>query len=170
VAVPGAEILRQVARGPDRRGPAAVTISACFRRSSSRVSGLSGIEPQIIVGEFIDDGSGTAPNGRRRKRPAVPVSNRAYRTARPDLIVMAVTSRLRPNPEGRQPRRSAARTADPVRSRGQPEDREGPRPDHPGSDPGRRRRRYRMSGVIELGSARCVFVELSATIARLAQE
>ena len=29
-----------------------------------------------------------------KKRPAVVVSNRAYRTARPDLIVMAVTSQL----------------------------------------------------------------------------
>ena len=29
-----------------------------------------------------------------KKRPAVVVSNRAYGTARPDLIVMAVTSQL----------------------------------------------------------------------------
>ena len=33
-----------------------------------------------------------------KKRPAVVVSNRTYSTARPDLIVMAVTSQLRPNP------------------------------------------------------------------------
>jgi len=33
-----------------------------------------------------------------KKRPAVVVSNRAYSNARPDVIVMAVTSRLRPNP------------------------------------------------------------------------
>jgi mRNA interferase MazF len=33
-----------------------------------------------------------------KKRPAVVVSNRAYSTARPDLIVMAVTSQLRPTP------------------------------------------------------------------------
>jgi mRNA interferase MazF len=33
-----------------------------------------------------------------KKRPAVVVSNRIYNTARPDLIVMAVTSQLRPNP------------------------------------------------------------------------
>jgi mRNA interferase MazF len=33
-----------------------------------------------------------------KKRPAVVVSNRAYSTARPDLIVMAVTSQLRPSP------------------------------------------------------------------------
>ena len=33
-----------------------------------------------------------------KKRPAVVVSNRAYCTTRPDLIVMAVTSQLRPNP------------------------------------------------------------------------
>ena len=33
-----------------------------------------------------------------KKRPAVVVSNRAYSIARPDLIVMAVTSQLRPNP------------------------------------------------------------------------
>jgi mRNA interferase MazF len=34
-----------------------------------------------------------------KKRPAVVVSNRTYSTARPDVIVMAVTSQLRPNPE-----------------------------------------------------------------------
>jgi mRNA interferase MazF len=34
-----------------------------------------------------------------KKRPAVVVSNRAYSTARPDVIVMAVTSQLRPDPE-----------------------------------------------------------------------
>jgi mRNA interferase MazF len=34
-----------------------------------------------------------------KKRPAVVVSNRAYSTARPDVIVMAVTSQLRPNPQ-----------------------------------------------------------------------
>ena len=33
-----------------------------------------------------------------KKRPAIVVSNRGYSTARPDLIVMAVTSQLRPNP------------------------------------------------------------------------
>jgi mRNA interferase MazF len=33
-----------------------------------------------------------------KKRPAVVVSNRTYSTGRPDLIVMAVTSQLRPNP------------------------------------------------------------------------
>jgi mRNA interferase MazF len=33
-----------------------------------------------------------------KKRPAVVVSNRAYGTTRPDLILMAVTSQLRPNP------------------------------------------------------------------------
>ena len=32
-----------------------------------------------------------------KKRPAVVVSNRDYGTTRPDLIVMAVTSRLRPD-------------------------------------------------------------------------
>ena len=32
-----------------------------------------------------------------KKRPAVVVSNRDYCTTRPDLIVMAVTSRLRPD-------------------------------------------------------------------------
>ena len=31
-----------------------------------------------------------------KKRPAVVVSNRAYNEARPDLIVMAITSQLRP--------------------------------------------------------------------------
>jgi mRNA interferase MazF len=34
-----------------------------------------------------------------KKRPAVVVSNHAYSTARPDVIVMAVTSQLRPNPQ-----------------------------------------------------------------------
>ena len=33
-----------------------------------------------------------------KKRPAVVVSNRAYGEARPDLIVMAITSQLRPTP------------------------------------------------------------------------
>lgn len=33
-----------------------------------------------------------------KKRPAVVVSNRAYSITRPDLIVMAITSQLRPNP------------------------------------------------------------------------
>jgi mRNA interferase MazF len=33
-----------------------------------------------------------------KKRPAIVVSNRVYSTARPDLIVMAVTSQLRPDP------------------------------------------------------------------------
>jgi len=33
-----------------------------------------------------------------KKRPAVVVSNRAYNTARPDIVVMAVTSQLRPSP------------------------------------------------------------------------
>lgn len=33
-----------------------------------------------------------------KKRPAVVVSNRAYSLARPDLIVMAITSQLRPSP------------------------------------------------------------------------
>ena len=33
-----------------------------------------------------------------KKRPAVVVSNGTYSTARPDLIVMAVTSQLRPSP------------------------------------------------------------------------
>lgn len=33
-----------------------------------------------------------------KKRPAVVVSNRAYNAARPDLVVMAVTSQLRPAP------------------------------------------------------------------------
>jgi mRNA interferase MazF len=33
-----------------------------------------------------------------KKRPAVVVSNHAYSTARPDLIVMAITSQLRPHP------------------------------------------------------------------------
>jgi mRNA interferase MazF len=33
-----------------------------------------------------------------KKRPAVVISNRAYGTTRPDLIVMAITSQLRPSP------------------------------------------------------------------------
>jgi mRNA-degrading endonuclease toxin of MazEF toxin-antitoxin module len=33
-----------------------------------------------------------------KRRPAVVVSSRAYNLARPDLIVMAVTSQLRPTP------------------------------------------------------------------------
>jgi mRNA interferase MazF len=33
-----------------------------------------------------------------KKRPAVIVSNRAYNTARLDIIVMAITSQRRPNP------------------------------------------------------------------------
>jgi len=33
-----------------------------------------------------------------KKRPAIVVSNRAYGTARPDVIVMAITSQLRPSP------------------------------------------------------------------------
>jgi mRNA interferase MazF len=33
-----------------------------------------------------------------KKRPAVVVSNGAYSTARPDLIVMAITSQRRPSP------------------------------------------------------------------------
>ncbi len=33
-----------------------------------------------------------------KKRPEVVVSNRGYSTARPDLIAMAVTSQLRPDP------------------------------------------------------------------------
>jgi mRNA interferase MazF len=33
-----------------------------------------------------------------KKRPAVVVSNRAYNTARPDVVVMALTSQLRPSP------------------------------------------------------------------------
>ena len=32
-----------------------------------------------------------------KKRPAVIVSSRAYNTAKPDVILMAVTSQLRPN-------------------------------------------------------------------------
>src|SRR5271166_6550358 len=32
-----------------------------------------------------------------KKRPAVIVSNRAYNTVRPDVVVMAVTSQLRPS-------------------------------------------------------------------------
>jgi mRNA interferase MazF len=33
-----------------------------------------------------------------KRRPAVVVSSRAYNSARPDIIVMAVTSQVRPNP------------------------------------------------------------------------
>jgi mRNA interferase MazF len=33
-----------------------------------------------------------------KKRPAVVVSNASYNRARPDLIVMAITSQLRPSP------------------------------------------------------------------------
>ena len=33
-----------------------------------------------------------------KKRPAVVVSNRAYNMARPDVVVMAITSQLRPSP------------------------------------------------------------------------
>jgi mRNA interferase MazF len=33
-----------------------------------------------------------------KKRPAVVVSNRAYSSAKPDVIVMAITSQLRPTP------------------------------------------------------------------------
>jgi mRNA interferase MazF len=33
-----------------------------------------------------------------KRRPAVVVSNSAYNDARPDLVVMAVTSQLRPSP------------------------------------------------------------------------
>jgi mRNA interferase MazF len=33
-----------------------------------------------------------------RKRPTAVVSNRAYNTDRPDMVVMAVTSQLRPDP------------------------------------------------------------------------
>jgi mRNA interferase MazF len=33
-----------------------------------------------------------------KKRPAFVVSNRAYNTARPDIIIMAITSQRRPNP------------------------------------------------------------------------
>ncbi|HEX5326371.1 MAG TPA: type II toxin-antitoxin system PemK/MazF family toxin [Acetobacteraceae bacterium] len=32
-----------------------------------------------------------------KRRPAVAVSNRAYNTARPDVVVMAITSQLRPS-------------------------------------------------------------------------
>jgi len=34
-----------------------------------------------------------------KKRPAVAVSNRTYNAARPDVVVMAITSRLRSTPE-----------------------------------------------------------------------
>jgi mRNA interferase MazF len=33
-----------------------------------------------------------------KKRPAVVVSNKAYNTARPDVVVMAITSQFRPSP------------------------------------------------------------------------
>jgi mRNA interferase MazF len=33
-----------------------------------------------------------------KKRPAVIVSNRTYNTTRPDVVVMAITSQLRPSP------------------------------------------------------------------------
>ncbi len=33
-----------------------------------------------------------------KKRPAAVVSNRAYNTAKPDVVVMAITSQLRPSP------------------------------------------------------------------------
>ena len=33
-----------------------------------------------------------------KKRPAVVVSSRAYNVARPDVVVMAITSQLRPSP------------------------------------------------------------------------
>ena len=33
-----------------------------------------------------------------KQRPAVVVSNRDYNVARPDVVVMAVTSQLRPSP------------------------------------------------------------------------
>lgn len=33
-----------------------------------------------------------------KKRPAVVVSGRAYNTARPDIVVMAITSQLQPSP------------------------------------------------------------------------
>jgi len=33
-----------------------------------------------------------------KRRPAIVVSNRAYNTIRPDVVVMAVTSQLRPAP------------------------------------------------------------------------
>ena len=36
--------------------------------------------------------------GHRRSGLRVVVSNRAYSTARPDLVVMAITSQLRPDP------------------------------------------------------------------------
>jgi mRNA interferase MazF len=34
-----------------------------------------------------------------KRRPAIVVSNRAYNTTRPDVVVMAVTSQLRPSPD-----------------------------------------------------------------------
>lgn len=33
-----------------------------------------------------------------KKRPATVVSNRSYNTAKPDVVVMAITSQLRPTP------------------------------------------------------------------------
>jgi len=33
-----------------------------------------------------------------KRRPAVVVSNRSYNEAKPDVVIMAVTSQLRPNP------------------------------------------------------------------------
>jgi len=33
-----------------------------------------------------------------KKRPAVVVSNRAYNAAKPDVVLMAITSQLRPSP------------------------------------------------------------------------
>jgi len=33
-----------------------------------------------------------------KKRPAAVVSNRAYNTAKPDMVVMAITSQFRPSP------------------------------------------------------------------------
>ncbi|MBB6145063.1 mRNA interferase MazF [Silvibacterium bohemicum] len=33
-----------------------------------------------------------------KKRPAVIVSNRSYNLAKPDVIIMAITSQIRPNP------------------------------------------------------------------------
>lgn len=33
-----------------------------------------------------------------KRRPAIVVSNQTYNTARHDVVVMAVTSQLRPNP------------------------------------------------------------------------
>jgi mRNA interferase MazF len=36
--------------------------------------------------------------GASKKRPAVVVSNRVYNTAKPDVVVMAITSQFRPSP------------------------------------------------------------------------